>query len=80
MGLQKIEEQPSGKLKLRHKLMLQAFGSFFIWLGNSMCKATTYEDVDLLGEVAGEKFDELEEEHKISIEEFNTKNQKQIEQ
>lgn len=63
---QKVEL--TGKLKLKHKLALSAIGQLFIWIGNALQQVNTYEDLKVLGDMAEQKIDEIEEEHGEELE------------
>ncbi len=56
-----FEEQPTGPLSTRHKILLRTMGHILIWLGKAFINAETYERVNQVCKGMNEKAERLQE-------------------
>lgn len=54
------EIRKTGNLSVRDKLIIKSFGRFFIWVGQSLLKIKTYEDIKEIGPIVCAKIENLE--------------------
>ena len=67
------QEKPTGVLKTKHKIAIDALGHALIWLGRALTRVNTYESLEkLIGEggEAEKRFDELEAKHAPDMEDL----------
>lgn len=57
------EAEKTGNLSIRDRMMIRSFGKFLIWVGQSLLKIKTYEDIKEMGPIVCAKIGDLEKKY-----------------